>query len=318
MKQKMGKELKVGGFVVIALLLFVLGLNFLKGNNLFSSDKEFYTFYQNVQGLSVSADVQLNGVSIGKVKDIALQEDKTIKVFFNIKDGVSIPKNAQAKLTSNDLLTGSKIISIEFEEYEGTELLGGFMEGLESEGLLDDLSNSVSPLVGTIQSVLTSVDTLIHSVNNIVNENTKNHINESFAQLELTMKELNQFSVVLNQQSQQLHQTMNNIESVTNNLASNNQSISNTLGNLETFSNQLTEADINATLNSLEQASKELAILMNKVNSKEGTVGKLINDEGVYDHLNQTLGSLDEMLQEIKSKPGKYFNISVFPPRQRN
>lgn len=317
MGSKIGKEIKIGGFLIVVLLLFVLGLNFLKGNSMFSKDIEFYTFYENVQGLQVSADVQINGVSIGKVKEIELQDDKSIKVVFNVKKGVRLPGESVAKLTSNDLLTGSKIISIEFDEDKGTSAEPGFMEGVESEGILDDLSNSVSPLVATVQSALTSLDTVLISVNSLINENTRNHINESFAHLEYTMAELREFSVVLNQQSKALSQSMTNIESVTGNLAKNNSSISTTLHNLEGFSNQLSDTDLKKTLNSLESASVELDGLMQKVNSNQGTLGKLIHDDEVYDNLNEALHSIEGMIQEIKSKPGKYLNISVFPAKQR-
>ncbi len=317
MGSKIGKEIKIGGFLIVVLLLFVLGLNFLKGNSMFSKDIEFYTFYENVQGLQVSADVQINGVSIGKVKEIELQDDKSIKVVFNIKKGVRLPGESVAKLTSNDLLTGSKIISIEFDEDKGTSAEPGFMEGVESEGILDDLSNSVSPLVATVQSALTSLDTVLISVNSLINENTRNHINESFAHLEYTMAELREFSVVLNQQSKALSQSITNIESVTGNLAKNNSSISTTLYNLEGFSNQLSDTDLKKTLNSLESASVELDGLMQKVNSNQGTLGKLIHDDEVYDNLNEALHSIEGMIQEIKSKPGKYLNISVFPAKQR-
>src|SRR5690554_1587871 len=317
MGSKIGKEIKIGGFLIVVFLLFVLGLNFLKGNSMFSKDIEFHTFYDNVQGLQVSADVQINGVSIGKVKEIELQDDKTIKVVFNITKGVRLPNSSVAKLTSNDLLTGSKIISIEFEEDNGTSAEPGFMVGVESEGILDDLSNSVSPLVATVQSTLASLDTVLNSVNDLINENTINHVNQSFAHLENTMAELQQFSVVLNEQSQNLSNSMTHIESVTGNLADNNSSIATTLQNLEGFSNQLTETDLKKTLNPLESASVELDGLMQKVNSNQGTLGKLIHDDEVYNNLNGALHSIEGMIQEIKSKPGKYLNISVFPAKQR-
>lgn len=315
MGSKIGKEIKIGGFLIVVLLLFVLGLNFLKGNSMFSKDIEFHTFYDNVQGLQVSADVQISGVSIGKVKEIELQDDKTIKVVFTITKGVRLPDGSVAKLTSNDLLTGSKIISIEFDTDDGTSAKPGYMVGVESEGILDDLSNSVSPLVATVQSTLASLDTVLNSVNDLINENTINHVNQSFAHLEHTMAELQQFSVVLNEQSQNLSKSMTHIESVTGNLADNNSSIATTLQNLEGFSNQLTETDLKKTLNSLESASVELDGLMQKVNSNQGTLGKLIHDDEVYNNLNEALHSIEGMIQEIKSKPGKYLNISVFPAK---
>ncbi|HLS71428.1 MAG TPA: MlaD family protein [Chitinophagaceae bacterium] len=317
MQGKISNEIKIGAFVVGVILLFVLGLNFLKGNSFFKKDLEFHTFYKEVQGLQTSADVRLHGVSVGKIKEISLQKDKSIKVSFIVDNKVDIPEGTIAKLTSDDLLTGSKIISLEIMEDHGSYMKNGFMEGKESEGILDDLSSSVSPLIGTVQTTLTTIDTVLNSINLLINEETRAHLNNSFASLELTMNELANFANVLNKQTQSLDNIMRNIDGLTANLTSNNAAISNTLNSLEQFSGQLSESDFKKTLNNLEQTSNELNELIQKVNSDEGSLGKLIHEDDLYNNLNSTLESIDGVLQEVKGKPGKYLNISVFPAKQK-
>lgn len=313
----LSNEIKLGAFLITVLLLFVLGLNFLKGNSLFSKDQQFFTYYDNAQGLLSAADVQLNGVSIGKVKEIELQADKKIKVNFNINSKVNIPEGSIAKMISSDIISGTKMITVILGDETGNYMNKGFMEGEENEGLLDDLSSSVSPLLGTVQSALTSIDSVMIAVNNLLNEATINHLNNSFETLDATMKDVQDFVKVLNKQSQSLSTTMDNIASISGNLEQNNAAITGTINNLESFSQQLGEADFSKTLLALESASEDLNELMNTINSDQGTLGKLIHEDGIYNNLNQTLESIDGLLQEVKSHPGKHINFSVFPAKNK-
>jgi len=312
MAVKVKNELKIGIMVVVAIVLLVLGLNYLKGKNIFSSENEYYTYYDNVQGLQESAIVQLNGLGIGKVSEVTLQPDKRIKVMFTVDKDVKIPAGSIAKLAANDLISGTKVISLRLSDSSRYLKDDDFIQGEGSEGLLDNLSETVSPLVGSVQNTIITLDTLLSSVNSIVNGQTRQHLNQSFASLDTALRQFATLAKVLNQQSQNLAGVIENANNITGNLASNNEKINTTFTNLEAFSNSLSAADIQKTLQDLQAAADQLKSFMTKVNDNNGTLGMLVTDKQLYHNLTSTLSSLDILLDDVKKHPAKYINISVF------
>lgn len=312
MAVKMKNEVKIGILVAVTITLFILGFNFLRGRGLFSSDKEYYSYYENVQGLQESAVVQLKGFSVGKVSNIVLQKDNRIKVTFMVKKDVVIPVGSIAQLASNDLISGTKIISLNFSNNAQQIPYGGFIQGKASGGILDNLSDQVSPLVGVLQHTVISLDTLLNSVNNVINEDARKHLNSSFASLELVLQELSGLARHLNAQSGNLAGVIQNANSITGNLASNNQKITNTLGNLENFSTSLNNAPVKQTLDALQQAADNLQGIIAKINNNNGSLGMLLSDKKLYNNLAGTLGTLDTLLGDLKAHPSRYINVSVF------
>lgn len=309
---KVKNELKIGILVAAAIVLLVLGLNFLKGKNIFSSENEFYTYYDNVQGLQESAIVQINGLGIGKVSSIALQPDKRIKVAFTVAKKLDVPVGSVAKLATSDIISGTKVISLQLTDSTRFLKDGDFIKSEGSQGLLDNLSETVSPLLGSVQNTVITLDTLLNSVNNIINGQTRKHLNRSFAALDTALIQFAELSKVLNAQSQHLAGVIENVNSITSNLANNNEKINSTLSNLETFSTELTKGDIQQTLQDLQAASAQFKGLMTKINENDGTLGMLVNDKKLYENLTKTLSSLDLLLDDVKQHPAKYINVSVF------
>ena len=314
---KIKNEVKIGLMVLVAVLSLILGLNFLKGNSVFSSTKNFYTNYTNIVGLQESAVVQINGFIVGKVTSITLQPDKTIKVGFNVQKEINIPTGSFAQLATNDLISGAKVISLKLSESTQFIPEEGLVQGKESEGILDNLSETVAPLMGTVKSTLVTLDTLINSVNNIVNNQTRLHLNSSFASLDKTLAELTLLSAALNKQTQNLNAVMTGANSVVTNFATNNQKINNSLSSLENFTNKLNQAEIDKTLNNLESTSQDLKSFMTKVNDTSGSLGLILTDKKLYHNLTSTIGSLDTLIGDVKQHPAKYINISVFGSKER-
>lgn len=313
MATKMTNEVKIGLMVAATLIMFVLGFNYLRGSGFFSSDQEFHTVYDNVQGLQESAVVQLKGLTVGKVSNIELQEDKKIKVTFSVKKDVKIPVGSNAQLASADLISGTKIINLNLADSITTHYKdGSYIDGKPSGGLLDNLSDQVSPLVGVVQHAVITLDTLLNSVNEVINRDTRQHLNASFAALEVAMTELSSIASAINKQSDQLTGVIRNANNITGNLASSNEQITHTLGNLETFSANLSAAPIDKTMADLEKAVSNMQGIISKINTSEGTLGLLMSDKKLYHNLTSTLGSLDTLLYDLKEHPSRYINISVF------
>lgn len=317
MALKIKNEFKIGVMVAVAIVFLILGLNYLKGNNLFSTDQEFYTIYSNVQGLQESAVVQINGFDIGKVTSIELQPDKKIKVKFTVKEQINVPQGSYAKLSTNDFISGAKIIELDLVEKGERFESGSFIPGKESEGILDNISETMAPLVGSVRNTLMTLDTLIAAVNNVLNEETQAHLNNSFASLDVTLKQLSHLSTALSQQSDNLNGVMVNARSLTENLANNNERISNSFNNFETFTNKLNNTDIDKTLNNLETASEDLKTLANRANDSTGSLGMVLSDKALYYNLTSSLSALDTLLTDVKKHPAKYINISVFGSKER-
>lgn len=309
---KMKNEIKIGILVATTIAVFILGFNFLRGRGLFSSDKNYFTYYDNVQGLQESAAVQLKGFAIGKVSEIALQPDRRIKVTFQLKKDIKVPKGTVAQLASADLISGTKLISLEMTD--ATEYIpeGSIIPGKASSGILDNLGEQVSPLVGVLQHTVSSLDTLLNTVNNIINDDTRKHLNSSFASLEVVLQQLAGVASQLNSQSGNLAGVIQNANSITGNLASSNERISNTLNNLEQFSTSLNNAPIQQTVEELQRAASSLQGIVSKVNDNNGSLGMLLSDKKLYNNLTSTLGTLNVLLEDINKHPAKYINVSVF------
>lgn len=317
MAMKMKNELKIGIMVVVAIIALIFGLNYLNGNSLFSSDKKFYTTYKNVLGLTEAAVVQINGFVVGKVVSIELQPDKSIKVGFIVKEEINIPQGSFAKLTTNDFISGAKVISLQLAENNRYIPDEGFVQSKESEGVLDNISETVTPLVGTMRTTLVTLDTLLLSINTIINEQARMHLDNSFKSLDITLQELSVLSKNLNNQTQSLGSLMDGANSVVNNFATNNEKINTSLSSIESFTTKLSNTEVDKTLNSLQRASEDLRGFVAKVNDSSGSLGMILSDKKLYNNLTSTLGSLDTLIMDVKDHPAKYINISVFGSKSR-
>ncbi|KAA5534956.1 MCE family protein [Taibaiella lutea] len=310
-------EIKIGLMVAITITLFILGINFLRGKGLFSSDQGFSTIYSDIQGLQESAEVRLNGLKIGQVDKIELQPDRRIKVHFLLKKEIKVSKGSVVQLTAADLISGTKILNLEMSNDPQILPENSFIQSKEAEGLLGNLGSQVSPVLETVTHTVVSLDTLLNTINNIINDDARKHLNASFASLEVGLNQLSGLATELNKQSGQLAGVIKNVNSVTGNLASNNEQINNTLSNLHDFSTSLKNAPVQETVDDLRKAAADLQSLVAKANDSNGSLGLLLNDKRLYNNLSTTLGTLDTLLGDVKAHPGKYINVSVFGSKAR-
>jgi phospholipid/cholesterol/gamma-HCH transport system substrate-binding protein len=310
-------EIKIGLMVAITITLFILGINFLRGKGLFSSDQGYSTVYNDIQGLQESAEVRLNGLKIGQVDKIELQPDRKIKVHFLLKKEIKVSRGSIVQLTSADLISGTKILNLEMSNDPQLLPENSFIQSKEADGILGNLGSQVSPMLETVTHTVVSLDTLLNTINDIINEDTRKHLNASFASLEVGLDQLSGLASELNKQSGQLASVIKNVNSVTGNLAANNAQINNTLNNLQDFSTSLKNAPVQETVGDLRKAAADLQSLVAKANDSNGSLGLLLNDKRLYNNLSTTLGTLDTLLGDVKAHPGKYINVSVFGSKAR-
>lgn len=312
MAVKSGKEWKIGLIVVVAILIFVFGLNFLIGKNIFSSENQYYAYYNNVQGLQESAVVQVSGMTVGRVSGIALQPDKRVKVSFTTLKSLKIPQGSVAKLDAADMISGTKIITLRLSNNSIDYADNATIPSEDFKGLMDNISQNVSPLLTSVQHTVVTIDTLISSVNSLFNSETQKHLSNSLASTDKALAQLAAFSKTLNEQSKTMAEMMQNLNSISANLAKNNNNISQTLGNINRLSGQLSSSKLDETLKNLQQTTDNLKSITEKINNDKGSLGLMLNDKKLYNNMTASLNSLNALLSDLKQHPAKYINVSVF------
>lgn len=316
MKPKAGKEWVIGLVVVVAIAFLIFGIRFMSGMSLLSSERNYYTYYSNTQGLQESADVQISGTVVGRVSKIELQKDLRVKVVFTIDKKLPLPVGSIAKLDASDLISGTKKITLLMTDNQEAYKDGDLVPAQDFSGLFEQISSDANPLLASVQHTVVSVDSLISAFTAFFNdENTKKHLNNSLANIDRTTADLSELVAALNHQSEAIAGVMKNLSSITANLEQNNGRINNTVDNLSEFSNQLAQTNLAQTLRDLEATSKNLKQVSDKLSTNDGTLGLLINDKELYENLNQSLKTVDVLLDDLKKHPAKYINLSVFGNR---
>lgn len=316
---KISNELRTGILGVLAIGVFVLGFNFLKGTGIFSNKRTVKAKYSNVQGLVPASYVQLNGMNVGLVNEIGFEKDNPndIIVTMSVDKQVNIPTDSKAIIMSDGLL-GNKVVKLELgKSSKFIEKNGSITGGLEI-GMMDKLSNSVYPVISNVEKTIASLDTVMTSIKNVLNEETQRNLHSAVADVSSSMKDINELAKELGAQKGKITTMMNSLNAFTGNLQKNNQSITNIVKNAETTTSKLSKLELEKTVHNLETTLKELESTLGKLNHGDGSMALLMNDDKLYKNLKNTMATVNNLLYDISARPKRYINFSVFGRKIKN
>lgn len=308
---KISNETKVGILAAFAIAIFIVGYNFLKGNDIFASENEFYAKYDKVDGLAVSKPVLVNGYQIGRVSALTLQENGQILAQFKINPKYEIPDNTIARLESTDLL-GSKAVVFDLGNSLKHAVDGDTLNANVQQNILEQ----VEPVQKKAQMIVAKLDSVLTSVNTILNPDFQKNVNRSFASIAKTLETLELTSKTVDGavsiQAKRIDNILANAESISANLKNNNEKITAIMNNMNTVTDQLAKANFKETLDNANKAVADLQTTVAKINNGTGSLGMLLNDEKLYNNLNNAAENLDKLMLDLKANPKRYVSFSVF------
>ncbi|MBC7650309.1 MAG: MCE family protein [Deinococcales bacterium] len=319
---KISNETKVGVLAAVAITLFVLGFNFLKGKSLFKTGNYLYAKYSNTKGIMISNRVLINGFQVGNVSDIKNADAnlRDIIVTIKLKGKYNIPVNSLASIKDNPLGSPSMEIVIGNDTkylQSGDTLLTG-----NNTSLFVSLTGKVAPIADQLKITLLSLDSVLKNVNSMFDANTKSNWQGTMANINKTTASLaisaGSIQAVLNEQSSAINQSMKNLSSFTKNLADNNVKVTRMMTNIEKTTENLSNADIDGSIASLKKAIDNMNGLVEKIGSKDGTLGLMMNDKQLYYQLLNTVRSTNILLDDFKTHPKRYVSLSVFGGKNKS
>lgn len=308
---KISNETKVGILATVAITVLILGYSFLKGTDLFMRESEFYAIYPNIDGLTESKPVLVNGFKIGRVSKLTLAPNGYIITEFQISPDYKIPNNTIARLESTDLL-GGKAIVFELGNSKVFAADGDTLIAFIQEGFMDQ----VKPIQKKADQIASRLDSILESVNNTLNPKFQKNFDRSFASIANTLENLERTSKrvdgLMDSETAKISSILSNLQSISANFKNNNQKITTIVANFEQISDQTAKSNIGETLINANQAVKDLQQVISKINAGEGSIGLLINDKKLYDNLAQSAENLDKLMIDLKANPKRYVHFSVF------
>ena len=300
---KLSKEIKAAFFVLTTILLFIFGFNFLKGSSLLDRQKTIYAVYDEVDGLLVGANIMINGLSIGNVTELDFLPNSTkILVTLKVKDKLNFSSKSTASIYETGVLGGLAISIEPIFERESIVKTGDTLNSSVRPGLTELINRQIEPLSRQLQSTITSVDSIFTGASNVLNRQTQEEIKESINVLTSAIKAINNSSIIIEEtltaKSSQINNTIDNFEKISSNLSE--------------VSDELNSFGLSNLLSNLEVSVDGISSIVDKLDSDKSTIGKLINEDEVYNNLNSSIESLNSLISDIKANPKKYVHFSVF------
>jgi phospholipid/cholesterol/gamma-HCH transport system substrate-binding protein len=303
------KEFKVGILVITALVILYFGIGFLKGSDIFNPARSYYVAYENVDGLTASNPIMLDGFQVGLVKRIKIFQGrkKPVVVELEINKDIVVGDSAKALLSNNGLLGGKMIIldpGSRLKALEGDTLIASVAPGFTS--MLED---KAQPMVDKVTALVNSVDGLIHSF-----EPTVGKMNES---LEAITKLSNTSNAVMADSKQDIAHITQNLDKLSKSLLDAEKQLELIMTKVGKLGDSLNKADLAGTIHSLHRTTDQLNKTMVALNQGQGTMGKLLKSDSLYRNLNASSASLNALLIDFKANPKRYVHFSVFGSKDK-
>jgi phospholipid/cholesterol/gamma-HCH transport system substrate-binding protein len=302
--KKISHEVKIGITAIITILVFIWLYNFLKGKDLFSSTSHYYVIYDKVGGLAESSPVEVNGYKVGVVQSIRFidPESGRLLVTLSVDKDFKLPQHTVAEITTATLIAGMKIQFV-YGEGPGTYSSGDTIPGRLAESIITKLENELAPLKNKVTDLISVIDSVIGSVNDIMDPQFKMNIRSGVASFSSTARDIKEA---------QLKETLENINKFTKMLAENSDKLTSTFSSLETVADTLAAADIYSSVNNLKSSLEKVSVMIENLSKGQGTAGQLMTNDSLYKNLSSSLESLNRLLVDMKANPKRYVHFSLF------
>ncbi len=312
---KIRKEFKIGSIILVTLAVFIWGYSFIKGRNLLKPASTYVVIYEKVGGLEQSAPVIVNGVKIGTVDDVRFLPDyRNIRVRLLIDHNYRIPLHSVAKIYSADLM-GTRAIELMLSGSSEFHSSGDTLRSEIEPDLKEEINLQLIPLKLKAEELMGSIDSILVIIQTVFNENFQQNFTSSFENISKAIGSLERsmyaIDTILTDKNSKFSLIMANLESITANFKNNNQEISQILNNVNNITDSLSKAEIQQTITNLNQSLANANLILEKINSGEGSAGALIHDKLLYENLSRASASLDKLLIDFRNNPRRYVSVSL-------
>ena len=301
---KISKEVKVAVLAIVAGILLYFGVEFLKGINFFNPTNTYYVIYTNVEGLAESNQITLSGYPVGRVSAIRVLQERNnnILVSFDLNEDIAVGADARAILRSSDFL-GNKVIELEPGNVSVLMQPGDTLIGVQTQDITSELKETALPVVDSIKSTIHIVNTTLSDF-----ETTKVKLDSI----------LTGIALVIESNQKDIAQTTANLNTLSATLNDENKGVAPLLAKINVLADSLNDLELSKTLAQADATLRSLQLTVDKLKQDEGTLGKLMNNDSVYNNLNKTLVDLDSLFIDLQENPRRYVHFSLFGGKDKS
>jgi phospholipid/cholesterol/gamma-HCH transport system substrate-binding protein len=323
---KLTKELKTGIIALLSIGLLVAGVNFLKGNSFFGGDDVYYAYFPNSGQLAPASSVTLNGVAVGKVLSVDYNPKGTlaqkVKVAFNIQNkSIKMPVGSIVEVGSLDLFSKGLILYLGEDISKGYYKPGEFLKGEVAVDMVSQAKAYADPISSKLQTMMASIDNMVKGVSSFWDTSATSDLENSMQELKTAIKRFGNVAYevegLIATEKVKFGKILGNVEYITDNLKTSNEKINSIIGNTKKITDDLVTADFKNVVNKAKESLAQFNSLMTKANSGEGTLGKLLKDDKLYNELNATNKSVQNLVDDINLHPERYIHFSVLGARTK-
>lgn len=302
------REVKTGVIVLVIIVLFFWGFNFLKNKNLYDKTRTFYAEYENVQGLSPKSPVTINGLNVGSVSEITFHPTKRgiLVAHLKLNNDIQFSVNSVAQIYSPDFISG-KSLKINLSHDEGVFAVNGdTLIGEVDSGIMGMINEQIAPLQSKVESFVVHTDSVMQNVNKMMDDENQKNIKASLENFNNILRKLNSTASYV----ESLSKENGKLDSIMS-------SANTAMYNFAEISDSIKAANIGNTVAEFSHTLESFNVILDSIKAGNGTLGKLMQDEELYLNLANASKELEELLREVKLHPKRFVHVSVFGKKEK-
>ena len=290
---KLSYEIKTAILVLSGIVLFIIGFSYLKSNDVFVSDRVFYAVYDDVEGVSKGTPVTISGFNVGSVQDIKFYKNTSkLLLKFRVENDFTFSKNSIAQIYETGLI-GGKALSVIPKYGEQLAKNGDTLKSSIAPGLTELVNDKLSPLQEKIESMVVNADSVLLSLNSVLNNEAKLEIQSSITNFSSTVADLKSSASTLDEM-----------------LNTNKNQINNIISNVNETSNELSNLSI--VVDNLTQSSNSIEKIVNEISNGDGSLNKLIFEDDLINSLDAASKNINLLIKDLRLNPKRYVHFSLF------
>ena len=303
---KVSNETKVGILAAVGIAVLFIGFNYLKGINVFHKGTDYFVEYTSSGGLNVGDPVIIDGFTVGRVKNVELQEDQSgVDVILNFSEDVKIPEGSNAVIRGN--LMGEKYIQLFLSSNSAIIPPGGNLVGQIEADLANTISAEFKPITDKVKTMLSSMDTAINVLRGIFTDDVQKDFQKSMLSIKQTLESFNKSAEKVNlfiaKEEENIDNIITDVSGITDYMNQSENDVKAILANLKSVTDSLNSVEWQELGEQFSLAADNINKISTKINDSAGSLGLLVNDQQLYYDLSNTLVTLDSVINEFGKNP---------------